>query len=81
MSIREGQNMKKDHAYMYSLIEADDMTVHSGMTVNTSLQAVRDDIEHNFIDPCYVRVTRIWELEPQLDADGNLIGYTQLADL
>ncbi len=73
--------MKKDHVYMYSLIEADDMTVHSGLTVDTSKEAVIDEIEHNFFSPCYVRVTRIWELEPQLDADSNLIGYIQLADL
>lgn len=50
------------NVYFYAFFDASDRTAHSGLTVNESPDAVREDIRGNFAEPMYLTVRHVPEL-------------------
>lgn len=67
--------MKKLKTYFYSLIDAEDWSVHCGLTNGASAMEVREDIQHNYFSPCYVDIRQVFNIDPIFDDHGNEIGY------
>ena len=63
------------NVYFYALYDSVDQQAHSGLIVNTSEDAVREDIERNYVEPRYVKVHLVSELAG-ID-DGNSFSIIQ----
>lgn len=57
------KKVEKLNVYFYALYDAADHQPHSGLTANTCASSVCRDIRGNYIDPRYVTVHFVPELE------------------
>lgn len=74
--------MEKLKVFFYACVEFDDKSekihMHSGMTADRDEASVREDIEHNYIEPRYISIQEVTELRPTYDENGDPVGFMRV---
>lgn len=56
--------------------ESETATLHTGLTAAHTAEDVREELLFNVCDPRHISVVEVPELQPVLDGDGCLLGFT-----